>query len=362
LQKKKKNFYNKEKAVKMVNKKQAYDRVRLFVCLALMLVVSNVLHGFDRTCEKQQEVTDAPDEVKGRSFAPQKAGDYCDYDPFQGINLLKSGNGWEMWDRRSAPAHQDAPCQWATFRPARSKHGTRDAVAARMCTYPKDSDRYVSSMIQTCGRWYDCDTLVTLWNAVESDKGSKSIYIEIGANIGSCVMQMLFSTNASIVAFEPDPRNFALLTTTLMVTDCAHRNRVSLFPLALGSSRGNGTINAAADNRGNAVVNQIVKDKPTQRILAPIPIIIETLDSIFAGVNLEDLSVPLMKMDVQGFECYVVDGMRNVLERTSIIKTEKTEQFLQGQGCSAEKLVKKLEDSKFILDKVTDKDDVIGRK
>jgi hypothetical protein len=28
----------------------------------------------------------------------------------------------------------------------------------------------------------------------------------------------------------------------------------------------------------------------------------------------------------------------------------------------SEKLVKKLEDSKFILDKVTDKDDVIGRK
>jgi hypothetical protein len=32
-------------------------------------------------------VTSAPDEEKG-SFATQKAGDYCDYDPFQGINLL----------------------------------------------------------------------------------------------------------------------------------------------------------------------------------------------------------------------------------------------------------------------------------
>jgi hypothetical protein len=103
----------------------------------------------------------------------------------------------EVWDRRSAPAHPEAICQWATFLPFRPKHGTRDDVAARMCTYPVCSDRYVSSMIQTCGRWYDCDTLVTLWNAVESDKGSKSIYIEIGANIGSCVMQMLFSTNAS---------------------------------------------------------------------------------------------------------------------------------------------------------------------
>jgi FkbM family methyltransferase len=114
-----------------------------------------------------------------------------------------------------------------------------------------------------------------------------------------------------IVAFEPDPRNFAQVTTTLMVMDCVHRNRVSLFPLALGSSRGNGTMNAAVDNRGNAVVNQIGKDKkkPNQHILEPIPITIETLDSIFAGVNLEDLSVPLMKMNVQGFECYVVDGM-----------------------------------------------------
>jgi hypothetical protein len=221
-----KNFYNKEKAVARGNKEKALsmgskEKVRSVLCLVLMFVVSNVLQRLGRTAPKEDE--------KG-SFATQKTGDYCDYDPFQDINLLKSGNGWEMWDRRSAPAHQDAPCQWANFLP---KHGTKDDVTARMCTYPVHSDKHVSNMIQREGRWKDCDMLGTLWNAAEYDKGSKSIYIEIGANIGSCVMQMLFSTNASIVAFEPDPRNFAQLTTTLMVMDCAHRNRVSLFPLAL---------------------------------------------------------------------------------------------------------------------------------
>jgi hypothetical protein len=88
------------------------------------------------------------------------------------------------------------------------------------------------------------------------------------------------------------------LTTTLMVMDCAYRNRVSLFPLALGSSQGTGTINAAADNRGNVVLNQIVKDEPPQQFLEPIHIIIEASDSIFTGVNLEDMSISLRKMDV----------------------------------------------------------------
>jgi FkbM family methyltransferase len=206
------------------------------------------------------------------------------------------------------------------------------------------------------------DGLRRACQVVERVYSSKSIYIEIGANIGSCVMEMLLSTNASIVAFEPDPRNFAQLTTTLMVMECAYRNRVSLFPLALGSSQGNGTINAAKDNRGNAVVNQVIKDRASQTFLEPIPIIIEALDSIFAGVDLEDLSVPtLMKMDVQGFECNVVDGMRNVLERTHTIKTETAEAFLQGQGCSGVTLVKKLEESKFVIPRRRGTD-LIGRK
>ena len=63
---------------------------------------------------------------------------------------------------------------------------------------------FVSDAIRRKGRWADCDPLPKLWN--EAKTGAKNeVYVEIGANIGSCVMEMLMSTDANIVAFEPTP-------------------------------------------------------------------------------------------------------------------------------------------------------------
>lgn len=70
-----------------------------------------------------------------------------------------------------------------------------------MCVHDDDA---VSNSIKGNKRWSDCDILPVLWN---NGSAESYVYVEIGANIGSCLMEMLLSTNSSIIAFEPHPMN-----------------------------------------------------------------------------------------------------------------------------------------------------------
>jgi FkbM family methyltransferase len=236
-----------------------------------------------------------------------------------------SGEGWEMWNRQ-AVMDFDWKCRLATFRT------TTGETAPMYVHFEKDM---VSSSIIGWGRWGDCDGLTTLWKYSGDGVNEKSVYIEIGGNIGSCVMQMLHTTKAPILVFEPDPRNLFCLTQTLMAQTQELRDRVSLFPIALGSEKGSSTINAAKGNMGNAVVGTQIKDTPEQQFLEPIPIRVERLDSIL-NTNNQGWNVPVMKVDAQGFECRIMDGMGAVLDcdRITAIGTEISHSHLVGQGCS----------------------------
>jgi FkbM family methyltransferase len=234
-----------------------------------------------------------------------------------------SGEGWEMWNRQAVMGFEWT-CRWGTFR-------ATNGLTASMCLHPgKD---VVSGSISSKGRWDECDILTTLWQYSGDAVDEKSVYLEIGGNIGSCVMQILLTTKAPIIVFEPDPRNQFVLTNTLMGLSQELRDRVSLFPIALGSEKGGSTINAALGNMGNAVVGSQIKDGPAQQFREPIPIRIERLDSIL-NTNNPGWNVPVMKIDAQGFECRIMDGMGAVPARIRAIGTEIAQKWLVGQGCS----------------------------
>ena len=59
----------------------------------------------------------------------------------------------------------------------------------------------VSLCIQLKDRWTECDILPTLWNAATNNE--KSVYVDIGANIGSCLMEMISGTDTNTIAFKP---------------------------------------------------------------------------------------------------------------------------------------------------------------
>ena len=206
---------------------------------------------------------------------------------------------------------------------------------AKMCVHTEDD--YVSRVLRDKHRWRQCDPLSKFWNrrgeeqtTKKANENAEEVYVEIGANVGSCVMEMLMSTNANIVAFEPHPANYKLLAATISMLDLRYQNRVALFPIGLGSGKSKSQIFSGVGNMGNSVVGKPLKDNPEQETHPPVDIFIERLDSILS----DNITIPLVKMDAQGLECQILDGLSNdIADNIQRLKFEYARKWLDGQGC-----------------------------
>lgn len=150
--------------------------------------------------------------------------------------------------------------------------------------------------------------------------------------------------------FQPDPRNIFHLTSTLAKLEPELRKRVYVFPVALGSAPGESKIYAAADNKGNAVVGQEIKDKghPNQTFLEPLKIPVERLDDLLDTTS----HYPhLVKMDAQGYECYILEGAPHFLQSTRAIYFKFEPIMLRAfENCSEEILWEKFRGFKIFND------------
>jgi FkbM family methyltransferase len=289
-----------------------------------------------------------------------------------------SGAGWQVWDRRSVlheALGRESPCDWAEYRAIGRASGLPPVFA---CVYPEGQDTWVSGLIRKEGRWVNCNTLtekLLLAAAAGRDntnkKGADLVFMDIGANIGSCVLQILATTEAKVIAFEPSPKNLFRITSTLLNLPDEMKDRVTLFPVALGSEPATASLLANPYNAGNTQVVQEAdaidreeKAAVSGATLATRNIPVERMGDLLS----KDVTVDLIKMDVQGFECFVVAGMGNVLARTRAIFFEVEEELLgrrfRGQGseaapsssstCSGALLVRQIQRAGFLVDGVQD--------
>jgi FkbM family methyltransferase len=174
-------------------------------------------------------------------------------------------------------------------------------------------------------------------------------HFEIGANIGACVMQILLTTPdfVQVVAFEPNPKNLFCLTTTLMRLPLKLRRRVILFPVALGAEMANSTIHMSIGNYGNSVVSKEI-EVDNLKYLEPVPIQVEVMDDLIDSSEEQVFQVGVMKMDIQGYECYAMRGMHGLLAKTYQIKFE-TDNRLLGvfDSCSSDILFSQMRENGF---------------
>ena len=244
--------------------------------------------------------------------------------------LRKSGQTWKTVDWKdnamikSSDTAFNFTCRWANFTSAQSKR------EAQMCVHPTTD--IVSDNVVKDGHWADCDALSAYWNK-NVDDVTESVYVEIGANIGACTMEMLLGTNATIIAFEPHPINLFALKQTISKLDSSIQNRLTLVPVGLGLEHATSTIFSANDNMGNSIIGTIIKDHDKQefdkKLQFQVPV--ERLDSILNS----GLSVKLMKMDAQGFECNILEGMgQAIASKIETIKFEYAYDYLEAQNCT----------------------------
>lgn len=175
--------------------------------------------------------------------------------------------------------------------------------------------------------------------------------LDIGANIGyyTLIAARLVGDEGKVIAFEPDPTNFALLKKN--VEGNGYKN-VILVQKAVSNKAGEVKLFLRA---GNLAGHHLYDAHDGNKFVTVSAI---TLDEYLENENLN--KIDFVKMDVEGAEWGVLQGMRNLIEKNNDVKIvlEFWPAGMRRFGIGPEKCINELTSRGFIL---FDIDDSIGK-
>jgi FkbM family methyltransferase len=279
-------------------------------------------------------------------------------------NCAGGGACADVWAGQ-APYGKDGnhTCSWRRLNPGWFLHG---GAPANMClrSYPDA----VSDYIRAQGVWHSCIDIAAAWPNVPD--GSKAglygdqlscggtcqrehntqpgIYVDIGANIGSCVMQMLSRPDVSqVVAFEPSPANLFYLTNSVREAAMGDANilrKLMLYPKALGSERSVHKLFEQPGNAGNTGVDTTVMGSE----MNGVTIETITLDEVFMSGSFPPY-IHLMKVDAQGYEVKILKGAQRLLASGAVnaLHLEVAPWWLAGQKTSVLEYLSQLHEKMY---------------
>jgi FkbM family methyltransferase len=164
-------------------------------------------------------------------------------------------------------------------------------------------------------------------------------YVDVGANIGQLVIaaHRAAGASSSITAIEPHPRTASFLRENLRLNGIED---VRVMQAAAGDRFGWTSFTDYRDDDQNSVVE---KGSASEHILVPIV----RLDAFLAGQ-----SIDLVKIDVEGYEKYVLDGLDSALDRVSHIYFEVSDEHYSSAGYRFSDLYDLLDSRGYWLGKV----------
>jgi FkbM family methyltransferase len=137
--------------------------------------------------------------------------------------------------------------------------------------------------------------------------------LDVGANIGytSCVFATVLKPGSKIYAFEPDQISFGLLEETVRYKNLS--SAIEPVHQAVGSTDGSLKFwhneRHSADHR--VVTDQFSSTCSNSSQISTVPA--TTVDTFVNSRNVQNIS--FIKIDVQGYELAVCEGMTNTLEK-----------------------------------------------
>src|SRR5258706_7056201 len=163
-----------------------------------------------------------------------------------------------------------------------------------------------------------------------------SVCLDIGANIGvhTIVMSALVGNSGQVFAYEPESHNFRLLKHNLRINQAT--NTIARKQ-AIGKTEGICSLALNPTNYGDHRISTAKNETGTVQDV-PITTIDSALGALPSGV------IKLIKIDVQGYEYQVIQGMTDILERnpSSILMIEVFPEALRSAGSSATELMQYL--------------------
>jgi FkbM family methyltransferase len=160
---------------------------------------------------------------------------------------------------------------------------------------------------------YEIDVTETLWRLTEPG----DLAIDAGANIGytTSILGVRVGPKGRVHSFEPHHQVFESLRENVEIWKRDRRcGSFVLHQAALGRETGKAllhTNDGFRTNRGTAWISENVEASPDVRV---IEVPIRNLDSLLG----EDETIGVLKMDVQGHELGVLQGMARLLQRRAV--------------------------------------------
>ncbi|MBU6157442.1 MAG: FkbM family methyltransferase [Bacteroidetes bacterium] len=125
------------------------------------------------------------------------------------------------------------------------------------------------------------------------------LFADVGANVGSYTVLASGYCGATTMAFEPVPKTFSWLNKNIKINKI--ENKVYAYNIGLGSKEGE-----LSFSHKNDTVNHVVMNSQNEDV---IKVPISSLD-----LFVQKHGTPaLIKIDVEGFEKEVIDGLRNLI-------------------------------------------------
>lgn len=161
----------------------------------------------------------------------------------------------------------------------------------------------VSRQIREQGIWEPYETSLLLSLLAPGD-----VFVDVGANLGyfSVLAASIVGEHGSVIAFEPDPSNFALLQANSRLNHC--EQQLATVWAGLAADDCSGQLFLSEDNLGDHQVFATAMERRS------VPITLVN-GSRFLGDRLQRLD--LLKVDVQGAEYAVMQGLMPLLQSLS---------------------------------------------
>ena len=183
---------------------------------------------------------------------------------------------------------------------------------------PRDDKIALKLMAGRCWQRRELETAIdALGNANALRRGG--LFIDVGANVGALsIYAMKSGAFSGSIAIEPDPHNFALLTRNVSLNGFEHR--VQAVEAAASAASGHLLLARHRKNHGAHSVESTFHTRPAECV----GVRAFTIDDLLGEYAVVPNAVSLVKIDVEGHELAVLEGMSQLLQARVPILLELT--------------------------------------